>query len=46
LERENARRAIQAEAKAAIIERLGEEGFCEIWPNMPVEELQKKSREN
>jgi polyribonucleotide nucleotidyltransferase len=41
LERENAITTIKAEAKAAIIHRLGEAGFCQIFPDMAFEELQK-----
>jgi polyribonucleotide nucleotidyltransferase len=41
LERENAVRAIKEEAKAAVIAKLGESGFCETSLNIAFEELQE-----
>ncbi|MDR1413951.1 MAG: polyribonucleotide nucleotidyltransferase [Puniceicoccales bacterium] len=47
LERENAVRLIKEEAKNAIIEKLGENEYCEFSVNMAFEELQEKLyREN
>ncbi|MDR1433271.1 MAG: polyribonucleotide nucleotidyltransferase [Puniceicoccales bacterium] len=42
IERENAIRALKEEAKAAIIEKLGEAEFCETSLNMAFEDIQEK----
>jgi effector-binding domain-containing protein len=41
-ELENVVMAIKENAKAVIIEKLGESRFCELYLNMTFEELQKK----
>ncbi|MDR2737402.1 MAG: polyribonucleotide nucleotidyltransferase [Puniceicoccales bacterium] len=46
LERESAVKVIKDEAKAAIIDELGESGFCENSLNMAFEELQEKLYRN
>ncbi|MDR2776846.1 MAG: polyribonucleotide nucleotidyltransferase [Puniceicoccales bacterium] len=46
LERENAVMAIKEEAKATIVEKLGEVEFCEISFNMAFEELQEELYRN
>ncbi|MDR1527998.1 MAG: polyribonucleotide nucleotidyltransferase [Puniceicoccales bacterium] len=46
LERENAVMVIKEEAKAAIVEKLGEAEFCEISLNMAFEELQEELYRN